>query len=118
MVLKELIETLDKAAENDPDRVVPLGFGNPHSYRGFYEDLAFEPVRNTTVRQMRDWAHEALGSTYAGWKGGEFTMGQYTNVWLAEQGRCGETIGPCLLAFMLGLPLPLGKEKEGEQHAD
>lgn len=99
MTLGELIEHLER---EDPDRVVPLGFTHAHSYRGYYGDLAFEPCEHTTVGAMLAEVRGALGQTFTGYKGGEYTMGEYTDVWLAEWGRTGEGLGPILLAYMLG----------------
>lgn len=101
MTLDELIKALE--AEGGHGRVLPLGFGNPHSYRGFYDELAFEPLAGVTVGQMLADARRALGATYEGWKGGEYTMKGYTDCWLAEQGSTspGETIGPTLLTCLL-----------------
>lgn len=98
MTLGELIEFLET---KDLDKIVPLGFYNPHSYRGNYYDLAFEPKENVTVGQMLASARDAGGKTYNGWKGGEYKMDEYTDVWLAEQGSTGESIGPILLRYML-----------------
>jgi len=98
MQLKHLIETLKK---HDPNLVVPHGFGFPHSYRGYYEDLAFIPRENVTVGSMLWDAEVALGSTYQGWKGGDFRMVEYTEVWLADEGHEGESLGSRLLAYML-----------------
>lgn len=98
--LGELIEAL-KAA--DPNAVVRYGFGNPHSYRGYYDELAFEPVSSTTVAAMLAAAESAMGTTYQGWKGGDFKMDSYTSVWLSTEGSGnGETMGRLLLALMLG----------------
>lgn len=99
MFLKDLIEWLDKQPLNTK---VPVGFGHPHSYRGYYDDLAFEPVENTTIGEMLVAAKSALGSTYFGYKGGEYTMREYTRVWLAEYGDSGEGIGPVMLNYMVG----------------
>ncbi len=99
MTLGELIEFL---AARDPAIVVPVGFNRPHSYRGFYEQLAFEPARNVTAGSMLACAREALGRTYIGYKGGEFKMEEYTDVNLAEYGCTGEEIGPILLSYMVG----------------
>jgi len=99
LTLGELIDTLSRC---NPATHVLLGFGNPHSYRGCYEELAFEPVEDTTVGAMLACATEALGSTYQGYKGGYFTMTAYTSVWLAQEGTCGEGIGPVLIAYMTG----------------
>jgi hypothetical protein len=100
MTLGALIAHLSRA---DGTLVVPVGFARPHSYRGYYHDLAFEMEPNTTVGAMLEAARSALGSTYRGWKGGDFTMGEHTDVYLvAEEGECGEGIGPVLLGYMLG----------------
>lgn len=100
--LKAVIERLEK--EKDPERVVPLGFARPHSYRGYYEDLAFEPAENVTVRSMLEAARSAIGQTFGGWKGGDYTMDEWTTVWLASPGDTGETLGPVLLDLMLREP--------------
>lgn len=87
MNLRDLINQLQSI---EPDIVFPLGFCNPHSYRGFYDQLAFEPTKNVTVAEMLKDALSALGTTYEGYKGGEYRMGGSTIVWLAEYGSsCG-----------------------------
>jgi hypothetical protein len=99
MKLAELIATLEL---EDPDRKLPIGFANPHSYRGFDQDLAFEPVANITVGEMLVAARGAVGYTFEGWEGGEFRMVSFTECWLAVQGHGeGEPIGPVLLRLML-----------------
>lgn len=97
MMLYQVIEFLEQC---DPAHVAPLGFANPHSYRGYYEWLAFEPTRNVTVGEMLASARKAIGATYRGYKGGEYTMGKYTDVYLAMPHDIGESIGPVLLAYM------------------
>lgn len=99
MTLDQLIAALEAAP---PDLRVPLGFTSPHSYRGYYSDLAFELKGDTTVGEMLDCAKSALGQTFHGYKGGQYTMRGHTDVWLAYEGRTGETIGPVLLGYMLG----------------
>jgi hypothetical protein len=99
VTLADLIAALE--AEN-PARVLPYGFTGPHSYRGDYMDLAFEPASNVTVGAMPADARSALGATFHGYKGGEYEMGEYTSCWLDEYGSGdGETIGPLLLKLML-----------------
>ena len=99
MTLAELITVLEAA---DPNLVLPDGFTNPHSYRGDYMDLAFEPASNVTVGQMLADARSALGTTYQGWKGGDFEMRDYTDCWLSMEGSAsGDSIGPLLLRLML-----------------
>ena len=97
--LDDLIAALEAV---DPARVLPYGFHDPHSYRGHYEQLAFCLTTNISVGTMLESARYALGATYQGWKGGDYTMSGYTECWLvAERGDCGESIGFVLLAFML-----------------
>ena len=50
---------------------------------------------------MLDEARRALGQTFDGWKGGDFTMAGYTECWLAVHGCCGEGIGPVALTLLL-----------------
>ena len=120
MTLEELIQRLEN---ENPMQVVPVGFGHPHSYRGYYaetaiagtenpdsitqkifrDELAFKKVKNVTVAQMLADAKSAVNETFTGWKGGEFTMRPSTDVWVVEeQGECGEGIGTMLLDYMFG----------------
>lgn len=107
MRLGQLIEILEALPR---DHEVAEGFDRPHSYRGYYHDLAFEPEADTTVARMLHAAKTANGATFQGWKGGGFTMGLRTDVYLAYEGRCGEELGERLLAYMLfsGRPADLG----------
>ena len=98
MMLEALIEELSR--ENS-DTVCKVGFSNPHSYRGYYDQLAFEPADNVSVGSMLEAAQEALGSTYTGWKGGEYTMTGYTDCHLANKGNSGEELGAILLKLMI-----------------
>jgi hypothetical protein len=120
MMLGELIAALEA---EDPAKVVPHGFTNPHSWRGDYMDLAFEPARNVTVAAMLADAREALGNTYQGYKGGEYTMTEHTDCWLSEYGTStdAETIGPRLLRFMLDAgepPVPAEPATEARRLAE
>lgn len=97
--LSDLIARLER---EDPARVLPLGFANPHSYRGDYCDLAFEPVANIAVGDMLAAARSALGATFEGWKGGDYTMFEHTDCWIAERGDSSDNkIGPLLLDLLL-----------------
>lgn len=100
MTLDELIAAL---AAEDPARTLPLGFSNPHSFRGDYADLAFEPTANVTVGSMLADARSAHGATYGGWKGGDHQMIGWTDCWLSEEGtgNGAEPIGPILLTLLL-----------------
>ncbi|MFC8723688.1 hypothetical protein, partial [Streptomyces bacillaris] len=99
MTLDELINAL---YEQDRALVLPRGFNTPHSYRGFYDEIAFEPTENVTVGEMLADALSARGETYTGYKGGEYTMTRHTPCWLALQGSSGgEEITSELLADMI-----------------
>lgn len=99
--LGELIARLEE--EPDLSRRVEVGFRNPHSYRGYYEQLAFEIAYDVTVGDMLTAARFALGATYQGWKGGDYLMSDYTETWLVRQRgeSAGETLGAVLLTLML-----------------
>lgn len=97
--LGDLIARLER---EDPARVVPLGFANPHSFRGHYMELAFEPVRDISVGDMLAAARSALGETFQGWKGGDYTMHEHTSCWIAQRGDSSDNqIGPLLLDLLL-----------------
>ncbi len=97
--LGDLIARLER---EDPTRILPLGFTNPHSYRGDYYELAFEPVADIPVGEMLAAARSALGATFQGWKGGDFTMGEHSGCWIAVEGDSGDNkLGPLLLDLLL-----------------
>ena len=98
-MLGELIKWLE---QQDGEKVVPHGFGKPGSYRGYYEDVAFEPAQNVSFASMLEHAKSALGATFQGYKGGDFTMNEYTDCWIAEYGTSqGDKIGPTIKALWL-----------------
>jgi hypothetical protein len=99
LCLGTLIERLEK---EDPARVVMPGFAAPHSHRGDYSHVAFEIRPSATVGAMLADARSALGATYEGWKGGDYTMDKWTPVHIVqEEGRCGEPLGLLGLELML-----------------
>lgn len=64
-----------------------------HSYRGFYEQLAFDAHSATaTVADVLKEARSAVGRIMEGYKGGEYRMGRGTWVWCAEYGCSGRRI--------------------------
>lgn len=63
-----------------------------HSYRGYYEDLAFDIVRSIEKRTVREniaYCKELLGQVFEGYKGGDYTMNTGTPVWFSHYGSCG-----------------------------
>ena len=116
MTLGELIAALEEA---DQSLVVPDGFSRPHSYRGYYDQLAFEPARNVTVAHMLSEAKSALGMTFEGYKGGDFVMRECTEVWIAEYGHSGgEQISARLLGYMLREAATVARPAPGDALAD
>lgn len=93
---------IDILSQYPPSQRVALGFAQAHSYRGYYDELAFVPEENTTVGEMLKEAKDALGKTFFGYKGGDYKMDKDTPVWLAHWGSTGETIGRITLGLMLG----------------
>jgi len=89
MNLEQLIAFLE---EKEPSKKVLNGFGEPHSDRGDYSDLAFDPVVETTYGEMLKHAKSAMGKEFFGYKGGVYLMEGYTTVLIGEWGDCGELI--------------------------
>jgi hypothetical protein len=87
MTLQELI---DKLSECDPSTILGRGFDNPHSYRGDYTAIAFEPALNVSIGKMLKCAEESINRSFCGWKGGEFVMYPETEVYLAVMGDASE----------------------------
>lgn len=66
---------------------------DPHSYRGYYTDLSFNPVDGKMkAGDLLDLLKSCLGEMFCGWKGGEYFMHKGTPVWLAKEGCCGMKI--------------------------
>lgn len=89
MNLGRLIEFLEALC---PDYVLPLGIKKAHSYRGYYDRLAFEPAVNVTARQCLECARAALNAEFRGYKGGWYRMTKTTPVYLAEWGELGQRL--------------------------
>lgn len=99
MQLGELIKRLESANQ---EQEVKIGFHNPHSYRGYYSELGLCATSNVTVEYMLSELKSALGSTYEGWKGGDFTMDEYVDCYLVDEEGCsGEMIGEYFIKYML-----------------
>lgn len=99
MILMEIVERLRK----EPlDKVVPLGWDEAYSWRGDYAELAVNAAKDV-VGDMISVLENANGATFTGYKGGEYKMGNFTDVYLDRYGECpGNKISYYLLEFMLG----------------
>ena len=89
MTLGEMIATLE-----DMHSIARIdGLSEPHSYRGYYEDLAFEPTGGIMrVGELLNLCKSAMGKAYEGYKGGTFVMGEMTPVWVAYNGQTGKRL--------------------------
>ena len=85
MNLNQLITRLELEPQ---EKVITNGFGKAHSYRGYYDQIAFEPKKNVTVGEMLNEAKKANGNVYYGWKGGEYLMNLETVVNIAPYSYC------------------------------
>ena len=83
--VKDALEKMPK------DAVCAIGFGEPNSYRGYYDQVAFKPAPNVLVRDMQVYVEDALSREFEGYKGGTYHYGQLTPVWIARWGECAIT---------------------------
>jgi hypothetical protein len=89
MTLGKLINRL----EGMPKGQKIKGLGELDSYRGYYEDLAFEPAdTEKTVEQLLSECRAAMGKVFTGYKGGEYMMGELTPLWVADYGCSGKKL--------------------------
>lgn len=100
MTLGELIDALRHMPRNE---VVIFDFGRfvpqeLHSYRGYYEDLAIgyaqvEWAAEPKVANVLATLRAAVGKDFYGWKGGSYTIGSDTPVWVSTaEGDAGNTV--------------------------
>lgn len=89
LTLGKLIDVL-KAM--DPVAQVP-NLCDPHSYRGYYCDIAFElNVGTRSAMSLLTECENALGQTFEGYKGGDYTTNANTPVWVALYGSTGDKL--------------------------
>ena len=89
MTLGKLIEILEKMS----DATSVPNLINPHSYRGYYSDLAFEKGEGLRLaKNLLADCKAAMGNKFEGYKGGDFYMNATTPVWVADYGACGNKL--------------------------
>lgn len=95
LTLGELIKHLKNMHPQEPVKK----FVKPHSYRGYYNDLAIEPVDNnfTAGEFLTMLTNEALDKEFYGYKGGAYIMHKNVDVYIARWGSCGEREEPIRL---------------------
>ncbi len=89
LTLNQVINTL----RNHPDKATVLrsGWDGFNSWRGSYDELAFEPASNVPVSKMLHVAMQALASEMHGYKGGTYRIGPGTLCNIARLGEYAET---------------------------
>ena len=78
-----------------------LGFCGTHSYRGYYECLAFGLASDVEVDEMLSSSCGAIGKTFTGWKGGEYRMTEATECYLADAGTTGWPLNAKVMALIV-----------------
>lgn len=92
MVLGDLINTL----ESLPCKHV-VNLHHPHSYRGYYEDLAFELGEGyRSVDDLLAECKNSINKRFEGYKGGSYLMRFDTPVWVANYGESGKRLASVL----------------------
>ena len=88
LTLGGMIAALDKMPADMPIEYEDGGFpSEPHSYRGYYSDLSFETESGaSTVAEISSMLKSALGETFEGYKGGDYTMGNDAPLWSSSYG--------------------------------
>lgn len=97
---QDMFDILNAAVQQNPEtlvyvqedgKITPISFNNPHSYRGFYDELAIEPNQNKTqtVTEFLEVLYEGNSETYTGYKGGEFDMSYGVEIYVAFEGATG-----------------------------
>jgi len=86
ITLGELIQALYLIDEN-----AEIDLASPHSYRGYYNELALEP-RWSKAWILREELETIIDTELTGWKGGEFLMESSTPVWVAYEGSTGQQL--------------------------
>ena len=94
ITLGELIAKLEQQDQNSElavefhDRL--CAFDGTDSYRGYYSDLCIEPggASYSSVGEALNLLRGAVGGTFTGYKGGEYTMSNRTIVWVDYYGSC------------------------------
>ena len=85
MNLGEYIAILDKC--KNKNRVIKKGLGNPDSWRGSYDELAFDIVENITIQEMIDCAKDCIGKKFRGYKGGDYIFDESTRINIDSYGE-------------------------------
>ena len=94
MTLEAFISALEAMPQNARCHFAGSTFSpcDPDSYRGFYDQLAFNRGHSRSVSEVLETARGAMGQMFEGYKGGEYWMTGNPMIWAAPYGSCGDRI--------------------------
>ena len=97
---------LIKLLEDNNDVMLEYGFSHPHSFRGYYEDLAFELTEKPqSAIDALAVVKPCLSRTFKDYQGGDFKMYNESSVWFAYEGSGGgQQIGEMLMHLLMVNP--------------
>lgn len=78
-------------------------FSSAHSYRGYYDELAFEPASNVSLAEIKREINKAFNESFEGYKGGEYKYDSDTPVHLACYGSAVDGSGQAFSALVKGM---------------
>lgn len=88
MTLGKLIAALEAM----PSDAEVTNLNGPHSYRGYYSDLAFQRGEGTRpAAELLAECKAAMGQVFEGYKGGDYVMGALTPLWISTYGHSSGT---------------------------
>ena len=95
--LGQIIKLLEGQPKENTVRFDFCGFvpSGVSSYRGYYEDLAIEFEEKypfPTVAEILTMLKDCIGKTFTGYKGGEYTMDENSQVWVANYSNTSNTV--------------------------
>jgi len=98
----------------DSEETLPVGFHNPHAYRGYYHEAAVELAYDVKVSDMLADLDALLSQTFQGWKGGDYRYDDWTTLHIVTQeGRSGDVALVAMLC--LGDQIPVRRWDEDER---
>jgi hypothetical protein len=94
MNIKDLVDLLDSLNSLDSNAYIYGVSREFDSYRGYYEHIAVAPndTHKMSLAAFINLLVAQVGRTYTGYKGGDYTMGKQTEVFVAHYGCCGKLV--------------------------
>ena len=77
----------------DDTYVFSIAFDEAQSYRGYYDEVSFEPSTGVSVGQIKQQIERAFNETFTGYKGGEYQYSADTPVHLSYYGNASDPDG-------------------------